>query len=119
VDDVRDTRELYQYFLGFQGVRALTAADGEEALRMIADTPPDVIVLDLAMPRVTGWDVLRALKADPRSRPIPVLVLSGNDARQSALQAGADAYLQKPCLPDELYREILKVLRQPSQSPGH
>jgi CheY-like chemotaxis protein len=111
VDDVRDTREMYERYLRFMGARVGTAVDGVEALGVIALQRPDALVLDLAMPRMTGWEVLRRLRSDRRTRGIPVVVLSGQNARESAIEAGADGYLEKPCSPEDLYREILRLLR--------
>jgi two-component system, cell cycle response regulator DivK len=114
VDDVADTRELYEHYLHFRGIQVTTAADGVAALQAVGLERPDVIVLDLAMPRMTGWDVIRALKSDIRTRGIAIVALSGQGARQTALEAGADSYLEKPCLPDQLLAEVLRVLRDQS-----
>jgi CheY-like chemotaxis protein len=111
VDDVEDTRVLYGHYFEYQGARVFTAADGMAALDLAVAEQPDVIVLDLAMPRMTGWDVLGALKNDARTHGIPVLVLSGQGARQSALEAGADRYCEKPCLPPDLLAEVLRLRR--------
>jgi CheY-like chemotaxis protein len=111
VDDVEDTRSLYRHYFEYQGARVFTAADGMAALDLAVAEQPDVIVLDLAMPRMTGWDVLGALKNDARTHAIPVLVLSGQGAPQTALEAGADRYLEKPCLPPDLLSEVLRLRR--------
>ena len=118
VDDVADTRELYQRFFQFQGARVITAGDGVTALQAAVYEHPDAIVLDLAMPGMTGWEVIESLKRNPRTRGIPIVVLSGQGAKDSALKAGADSYREKPCLPDELLAEVLRVLRRPGR-PGH
>jgi len=110
VDDVVDSRDMYALYFGHVGVKVTTANDGLAALAAARFERPDVIVLDLAMPGVTGWDVIRELKADPRTRTIPILVLSGQRERESALRAGADAYREKPCMPDKLFGEMMRVL---------
>lgn len=110
VDDVIDARDMYALYFRHVGVKVTTASDGQSALTAARVERPDVIVLDLAMPGLTGWDVLRELKADPRLRGIPVLVLSGQRAKEDALKAGADAYCEKPCLPDKLFGAIMRVL---------
>jgi twitching motility two-component system response regulator PilH len=115
VDDMPDAREMYRGYFEFRGLRVLTAADGLEALTCIQDERPDVIVLDLAMPRMTGWDVIRNLKTQAKTASIPIVALSGQDARDSALVQGADSYLHKPCVPEDLLREILRVLREPKR----
>jgi CheY-like chemotaxis protein len=119
VDDVADTRELYQRYFEFQGARVITAGDGVAALQAAVFERPDVIVLDLAMPGMTGWEVIRSLKNSPMTRRIPIVVLSGQGARDTALQAGADSYREKPCLPDELMGEVLRILRQPRPPSSH
>jgi CheY-like chemotaxis protein len=113
VDDYADTRDMYERYLAFRGTRVISAVDGDDAIHLIGMDRPDVIVLDLAMPRVTGWDVLRQLKGSGKTRTIPVIVLSGQNARDRALAAGADSYVEKPCVPEDLMREILRVLRDP------
>jgi two-component system, cell cycle response regulator DivK len=113
VDDVEDTRELYERFMRFQGARVKTAGDGIEALQSVSFERPDVIVLDLAMPRMTGWEAIANLRANPRTRRIPIIALSGQNARDEALAAGADSYLEKPCLPSALLTEVQRVLREP------
>lgn len=117
VDDVEDTRELYQRFFQFQGARVITAGDGVSAVQAAVVEHPDAIVLDLAMPGMTGWEVIERLKRNPSTRGIPIIVLSGQGARESALKAGADSYREKPCLPDELLAEVMRVLRLPGR--GH
>jgi two-component system, cell cycle response regulator DivK len=113
VDDVDDTREMYERYFQFQGFSVATAADGVAALLAVPCERPDVIVLDLAMPRLTGWDVIRNLKAHALTQHIPIIALSGQQARESALREGADSYLEKPCVPEVLLREVLRVLGEP------
>ena len=119
VDDVADTRELYERYMQFQGMRVITAPDGIAALQAIHLEPPDVIVLDLAMPRMTGWEVIGILKGDPRTQDIPIVALSGHRAKDTALTAGADSYLEKPCLPSTLLAEVLRLLREPGPRTPH
>jgi CheY-like chemotaxis protein len=110
VDDVQDTREMYAIYFQHIGARAATAHDGWSALQSVRQDPPDVIVLDLAMPGGTsGWDVIRKLKASPETRAIPIVVVSGQNARSSALRAGAEMYLEKPCPPADLYAALLQL----------
>ena len=110
VDDVTDARDMYAFYFKHVGVKVSTASDGRSALAMARVERPDVIVLDLAMPGVTGWDVMRELKSHPEMRTIPILVLSGQRERDSALKAGADGYCEKPCLPDRLFDELMRLL---------
>jgi CheY-like chemotaxis protein len=109
-DDSEDARNLYKKYFEFHGVGVDTAGDGVEALAAIRRRRPDILVLDLAMPRMTGWEVLRDLRNDESLRSLPVLVLSGQGVRSSALAAGADGYLDKPCLPQVLLDEVLRLV---------
>jgi CheY-like chemotaxis protein len=115
VDDVEDSRFIYEHYFSFVGVKTATAPDGAAALAAIEAHRPDAIVLDLAMPKMTGWEVLERLRADPRTRTIPVLVLSGQMERESAIRAGADAYCSKPCPPDEVLRQVQRLVARKRQ----
>lgn len=119
VDDAADTRDIYERYFRFQGVRVVTAADGVAAAQAAMSERPDVIVLDLAMPRMTGWEVIESLKRSASTRRIPIVVLSGQDAEDSAYEAGADSYIEKPCVPQDLLREVLRVLREPPTRGRH
>jgi CheY-like chemotaxis protein len=110
-DDAPDARNMYGRYLQFRGLQVETACDGLEALQAVDSTRPDIIVLDLAMPRVTGWDVMRELRANPITRDIPIVALSGHDAQDSAFAAGADTYCEKPYSPEDLLRTVLRLLR--------
>jgi chemosensory pili system protein ChpA (sensor histidine kinase/response regulator) len=83
VDDHRDVREMYESYFRFMGTRVFLGRDGIDALQVIHHFQPDVVVLDLAMPRMTGWEVIQRLKGDAQTREIPIVVLSGQDARES------------------------------------
>jgi two-component system cell cycle response regulator DivK len=115
VDDVADTRELYERYFRFRGVRVVTAADGVAAAHAAVLERPDIIVLDLAMPRMTGWEVIETLRRQTATKGIPIVVLSGQRAEDSAYEAGADSYVEKPCVPEDLLREVLRVLREPTK----
>ena len=112
-DDYLDSRDGYAKFLKFNGLRVILAADGERALTLAADEKPDVVVVDLGLPRIDGWEVLRRLKTDPWTKGIRVIVLTGHASRESherAQRAGCDLFLTKPCLPDELLAAIRTLL---------
>jgi len=114
VDDSWDNRVIYAEFLTFRGYRVAEAADGLEALDKVLALQPDLVVLDLSMPGMDGCETTRRLKADPLTRAIPILVLTGRlHLKDAALAAGADAYVAKPCLPDELIAEIEELLQRP------
>jgi two-component system cell cycle response regulator DivK len=110
VDDVAGIRRMYEAYFESKGVGIITAADGMSALMAVGNERPDIIVLDLSMPAMSGWDVIRHLKQEPWTRTIPIIALSGLDERESALEAGANSYVAKPCLPVDLHNEILRLL---------
>ena len=116
VDDSPHTREMYSEYLSFRGLGVITAPDGESGLELALAKQPELIVMDLAMPGINGITVVYRLKCDPRTRRIPVLVLTGHALRaiqEGALEAGADAFLTKPCLPGELEVQVWRLLRRP------
>ena len=117
VDDTLDTRELYAMYFRHRGYDAVTASDGDEGIEIAVAQKPDVIVMDLAMPRVKGVSAMHHLKHDPRTRRIPVILLtafSHHAAEQGALEMGADLFLTKPCLPEDLDRHVRHALTRRS-----
>ncbi len=115
VEDDRFLRKAAEATLRRQGFTVLTAVDGEEALRLARAEVPDLILLDLIMPKVQGFEVLRALKADPATAPIPVIVMSNlgqaHDVEQ-ALASGAVTYLVKANLSlQELVKRVEEVFK--------
>jgi two-component system cell cycle response regulator DivK len=108
VDDQRENCDLYREYLTLVGFDVIEAHDGGEGIQAALDDAPDVIVMDLAMPIVDGYTATRRLKSDPRTRDIPVVVVtaSGVDCYAEAIEAGCDAFLMKPCLPDDLERVL-------------
>jgi two-component system cell cycle response regulator DivK len=113
VDDYEDNREMYTQYLQFAGMRVEEAANGKEALAKTAEFMPDLIVMDLSLPGVDGWQATRLIKQDPKTRDILVLALTGHaleGASQGAREAGCDGFLTKPCLPEDLCQEIQRML---------
>ena len=113
VEDFDDAREMYAEYLEFNGLRVAGAADAMRGLQMADELQPSIILMDAALPGLSGWDAIKELKANPRTRHIPVLMMTGHvlgDARDRALAAGADGFIPKPCLPDELTRQIVATL---------
>ena len=105
VDDSVDARTMYGDYLEFCGYRVVTAGDGIQAIAAAHAEWPAVILMDLAMPRMDGWEAIRRLRADPMTAEIPIVALSAfafGDAPQRARDAGADLCLSKPCLPPEV-----------------
>ena len=112
VDDDMDARRIYSDYLRAKGWTVTSAADGRKALDKISDLKPDVVVLDLAMPRVDGWTVLKQLRESSWTRQIPIIVVSAvTDKRDEAYYAGCDAFLTKPCPPEVLWLQILAMFR--------
>ena len=116
VDDTLDARELYAEYLRIAGLRAEVAEDGYDAVAKATALRPSVIIMDLAMPRMDGWEATRRLKQDPLTRDIPIIALTGHvieRSRERAIEAGADGYLTKPCFPDSLLAEVHRVMKDP------
>jgi CheY-like chemotaxis protein len=114
VDDMADIRDLYAEYLKGQGFRPELATNGFEALSKATVMGPDVIVMDLNLPELDGWEATRRLKANDLTRSIPVIALTGltvSHSKARALEAGCDGFLTKPCYPDALADEIRRVLR--------
>jgi two-component system cell cycle response regulator DivK len=115
VDDDVDTREMYGMYLRASGFRVLIATNGIEAIESAEREHPDVIVMDLMMPRLDGWEAIRRLKRDWRTRRIPIIACTGHvigSSAERALDAGCDAYVTKPCSPPDLLAEIRRILSQ-------
>jgi two-component system cell cycle response regulator DivK len=113
VDDFADNRDMYARFLEFSGFRAETASNGEEALEKAFALRPDLVVMDLSLPGLDGWEATRRLKRDERTKHTPVVAVTGHaftGSEKSATDAGCDGYISKPCLPADLLLEIRRVL---------
>jgi two-component system cell cycle response regulator DivK len=120
VDDVQDNRTVYVLFLKFSGFRVAEAENGADALRQAEALMPDIIVMDLSLPVMDGWEATRRLKRDPRTKKIPVVVLTGHalpEHAQAAREAGCDLVITKPCLPDQLLDAIRRILDSPTSRP--
>jgi DNA-binding response OmpR family regulator len=114
-EDERDIRDLITFTLGFAGFEVVAAANGEEAVNLARQEIPDLILMDVRMPRMTGYEACAVMKADAKLKDIPVIFLSakGQDSEiQTGLQAGAADYLLKPFAPDQLTERIQTVLAQ-------
>jgi len=113
VDDYPDAREMYSEYLEYSGFEVVEASNGMEAIQRAVDDAPDIILMDLSLPVMDGWEATRRLKADERTAGIPVVALTGHalaGISQGAREAGCDAFVTKPCLPEDLVKEIRKVL---------
>jgi CheY-like chemotaxis protein len=113
VDDDPDQVEMYRYALEDVGFVVVSASTGSEAVTRARALCPDVVVLDVRLPDMSGWEVCKVLKTDPSTGNIPVIVLTAAATATlaaDAANAGCAAYLLKPCYPDELAVSIRNVL---------
>ncbi|MEO5896567.1 MAG: response regulator [Vicinamibacterales bacterium] len=120
-DDAADVREMYRLWMELSEFDVLEAADGLQAIDLARQHRPHAIVMDLSMPLVDGWEACRRLKADPRTRHIPIIALSAHgyaDAQRRALEAGCDHFVAKPCAPDTLEDSRRRVLSNRPDIPA-
>jgi two-component system cell cycle response regulator DivK len=114
-DDEPDNREIMSAALAASGYRVCQAADGEEAVALALSELPDLILLDMAMPVMSGWEAVRRIKAMAQTRAIPVFAftafaLAGDELK--AKEAGCDGYVSKPCVPKEVVEKIRNKVGQ-------
>jgi two-component system, cell cycle response regulator DivK len=109
VDDVADGREIVSEYLKLGGYELALAGDGIEAVQQAQDLLPDVILMDVWLPKMDGLEATKRLRQDPRTKDIPIIALTAHglaSARTRALEAGCDAVITKPFLPEALEQEI-------------
>jgi CheY-like chemotaxis protein len=112
-EDERDIRDLVAFTLRFAGHEVATAANGAEAVEMAPKENPDLILMDVRMPRMTGYEACKVMKSDPRLKDIPVVFLSAKGQEneiQTGLEVGAEEYLLKPFAPDQLTDRVKSIL---------
>ena len=112
IDDDPDSRAAFAFVLQARGHRVLEADDGRAGLALACEHRPDVIVLDLSLPGLDGWETARRLRADPVTRGAWIVAMTGHttgEAWQRARDAGVDGYLIKPATPEELIAEIERL----------
>jgi CheY-like chemotaxis protein len=113
VDDYQDAREMYAEYLQYSGFRVAEAKNGNEAVAQARSLRPDLILMDLSLPGMDGWEATRVLKADEATKHIPIVALTGHalaGASEGARKAGCDSFVTKPCLPDDLVVEVRRML---------
>jgi CheY-like chemotaxis protein len=113
VEDQDELRRLYVEQLALSGFEVIEAANGEDAISHTSAKSPDVVLMDLSLPVLDGWEATRRLKADRRTAHIPVVALTAHDGSgelQRATRAGCDWFVPKPCPPDALIAEVRRVL---------
>jgi CheY-like chemotaxis protein len=109
VEDDQAARDGYATYLTNEGYQVLTAGTGQETLTLMTRDRVDIVVLDLGLPDIDGWEVARRLKAAPQTANVPIIALTGSGLpheRVSAMRAGCDRHLTKPCAPTELLEAI-------------
>jgi two-component system, cell cycle response regulator DivK len=119
VEDTADTLEAFAHFLRAAGFRVETATDGRQAVDKARALQPDVVVMDLALPELDGWQATHQIKSDPATRHVPVIACTGHafqQSKESARQAGCEAFLTKPLDPTLLVSEINRVLELSRQT---
>jgi two-component system alkaline phosphatase synthesis response regulator PhoP len=119
VDDEIYIVHILDFSLGMEGYEVVTALDGEEALEKAREAKPDLIVLDIMMPKMDGYETCKALKSDERTKDIPIILLSAkgrNVDMQTGYDVGADEYITKPFSPRKLVDRINAMLGQADSS---
>jgi len=119
VEDEQDVAELIRYNLTKEGYDVILSGNGNEALRLAREHRPDVLLLDIMVPQLNGWEVCRRIKKDPELAAIPVLIVSGRveeGDKVLGFEVGADDYVTKPFSPRELIARIRAVLRRGRQA---
>jgi len=113
VEDFDDARELYAMCLRAAGYDVTEVSTGEEAIRATHERHIDLILMDMALPGIDGWEATAILKRDERTRRIPVLALTAHalrDERERMAEIGCDGFIAKPCLPPDLLRAVERTL---------
>lgn len=116
IDDQDDERAIQSAMLGHLGYRVLEAAGGAAGLQTAAENPPDLIILDVAMPQMDGFSVCRKIRADPQTARIPVLFYTASvmgDLEAQAREAGANGILTKPIDPHKVAAEVQRIIGPP------
>ncbi|CAN5758992.1 response regulator [soil metagenome] len=114
VDDIPEQRDIHATLLRFSGYEVIEAENGQEALRMVREHTPDVVIMDVMLPVLDGWAATERIKADPATARLPVLILTARALKHEQARsqsAGADAYLSKPCNPTDVLHEVERLLR--------
>jgi two-component system cell cycle response regulator DivK len=113
VEDNDDNRIIYSTYLTYSGFRVIEAADGEQGIALARAEQPDVVLMDISIPLVDGWEATRRLKADPATAHIPVIALTAHALagdRERAFEVGSDGYLPKPVEPRAVAEAVERIL---------
>jgi CheY-like chemotaxis protein len=113
VEDNDDNLRIYSTILAYSGYRVLEAMDGEAGLAMARSENPALILMDVSLPKIDGWEATRQLKADPATANIPVIALTAHalaSDREKAIEIGFDGYIPKPAEPRAVVAEVRRIL---------
>jgi two-component system alkaline phosphatase synthesis response regulator PhoP len=119
-EDERDIRELIVFSLRYGGYEVLEATNGTEAVEVARNEVPDLILMDVRMPKMTGYEACQKLRSTPETANIPIVFLSAKGQEteiQQGLEAGATEYILKPFAPDELVRRVGQILKTDIELP--
>ena len=114
-EDEPDIRELIAFTLRFAGYEVITGSNGQEGYELAKQHKPDLIMLDVRMPKMTGYEACQSIKAEPELAHIPVIFLSakGQESEiEQGLSVGAEEYLLKPFAPDQLTHQVTEILKK-------
>jgi len=112
-EDEPDIRDLVAFTLRFAGYEVISSTNGEEAVQLAKKELPDMILLDVRMPRMTGYEACKRIKADPKLKDVPIVFLSAKGQEteiRDGMNAGAEEYLLKPFAPDQLTESVRSIL---------
>lgn len=120
VEDNEDNLVVYRTILEHVGFRVIEARDGEEGVNRARQYHPDLILMDISIPKIDGWEATQRLKSDESTKEIPIIALTAHaleEDRQKALQAGCDGYLAKPVEPRRVVQEVERFVG-PAKAPA-
>ncbi|MBN2407770.1 MAG: response regulator [Elusimicrobia bacterium] len=113
IEDNPFNREIAEISLRKAGYDIMMAENGEEGMQKLEKDEPDLVLLDLALPKISGWDIVKMLRQNPRYRDLPVIALTAHAMvgdKEKALEVGCSSYLSKPCLPEDIVKEVKKFI---------
>ena len=118
VEDNEDNLIVYRTILDHVGYRVIEARDGEEGVARARADLPDLILMDVSLPKMDGWEATRRIKADAETRAIPIIAVTAHaldDDREKAIQVGCDGYLAKPVAPRRVVEEVERFIGKPEE----
>jgi CheY-like chemotaxis protein len=113
IEDHEDNRNIYRTILEHFGFRVLLASDGREGVSLAREGQPDLILMDISIPHIDGWEATKILKADPATSDVPIIALTAHALatdRAKAEEVGCDGYLAKPCEPRRVVAEVERFI---------